>query len=324
MLTAFVHSPDGVTRKVDSVDAVRAAWQQPDVRVWVDLETPEEAELRALREVFHLDEEALQDCLQGEQWPRIDDFDAYIFLVLYGLFGLKERGDVDPHKLAVFCGPRFLITVHREPLLTVRLVKARCGRHPESVIARGVDYTLCTIIDLMVDNYLRVAERYEQRLDALEDQSFRPDVDETLLSGLAELRRDLLELRRLAASQQELLRPLMLGEYDFVSGSLSQQFQHVRDHLSQVIDTVNGLRELLGGVYNNYHSVLTGRTNEIMKLLTIFAGILLPLTLIAGIYGMNLEGLPAAKHPMSFWWVLGGMAGIALILYWSFRRRKWL
>jgi magnesium transporter len=115
----------------------------------------------------------------------------------------------------------------------------------------------------------------------------------------------------------------VLGEYDFVSGSLSQQFQHVRDHLSQVIDTVNGLRELLGGVYNNYHSVLTGRTNEIMKVLTIYAGILLPLTLIAGIYGMNLP-LPASNHPLSFWGVMGAMAGITLLLYAYYRRRKWL
>jgi magnesium transporter len=207
MFAAFVHTADGSTRKVESIEAVRSAWQQPDARVWIDLEAPDEPELLAVRDIFGLDDEALHDCLHGEQWPRIDDFDAYIFLVLYGLFGLKERAEVDPHKLAVFCGPRFLITVHRQPLLTVRQVKARCGRHPESVIARGVDHVLCTIIDLMVDNYLLVAERYEVRLDALEEMSFRPDVDAQLLSELADLRRDLLELRRLAASQQELLRP---------------------------------------------------------------------------------------------------------------------
>jgi magnesium transporter len=323
MLTAFVHTADGSTQKVDSIDAVRAAWERPDVRVWIDLESPEEQELLALQEIFRLDEEALQDCLHGEQWPRIDDFDRYIFLVCYGLFGLKERADVDPHKLAAFCGPRFLITVSREPLLTVRQVKARCGRHPEAVLARGVDHTLCSIIDAMVDNYLRVADRYEKRLDELEDKSLLPDVDETLLTDLAELRRDLLELRRLAASQQELLRPLMLGEFDFVAASLSQQFHHVRDHLSQVIETVNGLRELLGGVYNNYHSALTNRTNEIMKRLTIVAGIMLPLTLIAGIYGMNIP-LPASNHPLSFWGVMGLMAGITVLLYAYFRRRKWL
>jgi magnesium transporter len=323
MFTAFVCSDDGSTRMVDSIDAVEAAWRQPGVRVWVDLEADDEPELRALQVIFRLDDESLDDCLHGEQWPRIDEFDDYIFLVLYGLFGLKEAGEVDPHKLAVFCGPRFLITVQRQPLLTVRQVKARCGRHPEAVIARGVDYVLCAIIDAMVDNYLRVAGRYEVRLDALEDRSFSPDVGATLLSDLAQLRRDLLELRRLAASQRELLRPLMLGEYDFISGSLSQQFHHVRDHLSEVIETVNGLRELLGGVYQNYHSALSGRTNEIMKVLTTYAGIILPLTLVVGIYGMNLR-LPAADRPWGFWMVMGVMAGLTLLLYASFRRRKWL
>src|SRR5437868_6074481 len=176
MLTAFVYSAAGTLEKADSIAAIEAAWQQPEVRVWVDIESVDEKELLALQELFQLDNESLQDCLQGEQWPRIDEFEEHIFLVVYGLFGLKERGEVDPHKLAVFCGARFLVTVHHQPLLTVRQVKARCGRHPESVIARGVDYTLCAIIDLMVENYLRVAERYEERLDALEDQSLRPDV----------------------------------------------------------------------------------------------------------------------------------------------------
>ena len=132
MLTAFVYSAAGVLEKADSMEAVEAAWRQPDVRVWIDLESADEKELSALRDTFNLDAESLEDCLQGEQWPRIDEFEEHIFLVLYGLFGLKEKGDVDPHKLAVFCGARFLVTVHRQPLLTVRQVKARCGRHPES------------------------------------------------------------------------------------------------------------------------------------------------------------------------------------------------
>ena len=322
MLMAFIDSGDGSLRKVESVDAIQAGWRQ-GVRVWVDMEAADEQELTAIRDLFRLDNESIHDCQHGEQWPRIDEFDDHIFLVLYGLFGLKEGGEVDPHKLAVFCGPNFLITVHRQPLLTVRQVKARCGRHPESVIGRGVDYALCAIIDVMVDNYLRVAERYGERLDALEDKSFSPDVDAGLLPELSELRRDLLELRRLATAQRDLLRPLMHGEYDFVSGSLSQQFEHVRDHLSQVIDTVNGLRELLGGVYQTYHSTLAGRTNETMKVLTIYAGILLPLTLIAGIYGMNIP-LPAADQPWSFWVVMGIMLVTTLVLYWHFRRRKWL
>jgi magnesium transporter len=192
------------------------------------------------------------------------------------------------------------------------------------LLGRGVDAVLCALIDGMVANYLRVADRYEERLDALEDRSFRDDVDASLLPALAELRRDLLQLRRLAAAQRELLRPLMVGEFDFISESLGQRFQHVRDHLSQVIEAVNGMREVMGGVYQNYHSALAVRTNEIMKVLTIYAGLLLPLTLIAGIYGMNLPLWPAPESPWSFWMVMGIMGGITLILYAQFRRRKWL
>ena len=97
----------------------------------------------------------------------------------------------------------------------------------------------------------------------------------------------------------------------------------MRDHLSQVIEAVNSQRELLGGVYQNYHSALSGRTNETMKVLTIYAGILLPLTLIAGIYGMNIP-LPAADKPWSFWVVLALMVGTTMVLYRHFRKKKWL
>lgn len=324
MFVAFIASGDGSFHKLDSIAAVREAHAQPDARVWIDLEAPDEPELLVPRDLFHLDDEALYDCIHGEPWPRIDDFETHIFLVLYGLFGLKEVGEGDPHKLAIFCGPRFLVTVHRQPLLTVRQVKAHCGRHPEVLIGRGVDAVLCALIDAMVANYLRVADRYEERLDALEDRSFRPDVDAGLLPELADLRRDLIQLRRLATAQRELLQPLMTGEYDFISEALSQRFQHVRDHLSQVIEAVDGMREVMGGVYQNYHSALAGRTNEIMKVLTIYAGILLPLTLIAGIYGMNLPLWPAPESPWSFWVVMGIMIGTTLLLYVQFRRRKWL
>ena len=114
------------------------------------------------------------------------------------------------------------------------------------------------------------------------------------------------------------------GKYDFVSETLSQQFPHVCDHLSQVVDTVDSLRETIVSIRDNYHAALTRRTNEIMKVLTVFAAIMLPLTLIAGIYGMNLPLWPPSNQPFSFWGVLGVMTTIAAVMLLYFWRRKWL
>ncbi len=320
----FVLLPDNKCRPLKSLDELVELWPRQDVRLWVDLESPTEKDMQRLGEIAGLDEEALDDCLHGEQQPRIDEFEGYIFLVLYGLHGLKEQEDLDPHKLAAFCGGRFLITVGRHPLLSVRQVRSRCGRHPETLLVRGVDAVLFEIIDTMVDHYVRVIDRYEDRLEALEEQSFETDVDEEVLEEAAEVRRELLELRRLAVAQRQLLQPVAKGEYDFVSETLSQQFSHVSDHLSQVIDTVDSLRETVVSIRANYHAGLTRRTNDIMKVLTLYAGIMLPLTLVAGIYGMNLPLWPPSNHPLSFWGVLVGMVFIAGLMLVYFRRRKWL
>ncbi|MDA1051266.1 MAG: magnesium transporter CorA family protein [Planctomycetota bacterium] len=324
MAIGFALLPGNECRPLKSLEDLAELWTQSDVRVWVDLESPSEEDLQRLNQIIALDDEALEDCLHGEQQPRVDEFESYIFLVLYGLHGLKEQEDLDPHKLAAFCGTRFLITVGRHPLLSVRQVRARCGRHPETLLVRGVDVVLFEIIDTIVDYYLSVIDRYEDRLEALEERSFDMDVDEEVLEQVAEVRRDLLELRRLAVAQRHLLQPVAKGEYDFVSETLGQQFSHVCDHLSQVIDSVDSLRETIVSIRDNYHAGLTRRTNEIMKVLTLYAGILLPLTLIAGIYGMNLPLWPPQNHPASFWGVLSGMLIIAGFLLVYFRRRRWL
>ncbi len=324
MPLGFVLLPGNNCQRLESLDELAELWPREDVRLWVVLESPSQEDLQRLGQIAGLDEEALDDCLQGEQQPRVDEFESHIFLVLYGLYGLKEQEDFDPHKLAAFCGGRFLITVVRQPLLSVRQVRARCGRHPETLLARGVDVVLFEIIDTIVDNYLKVADRYEDRLEKLEERSFDVDVGEEVLEEAAELRRDVLELRRLAVSQRQLLLPVAKGEYDFVSETLSQQFSQVCDHLSQVVDTVDTLRETIMNVRDNYNAALTRRTNEIMKVLTGFAAIMLPLTLIAGIYGMNLPLWPPSNHPLSFWGVLGVMTVIAAVMLVYFRRRRWL
>jgi magnesium transporter len=318
--------PDNACRPLVSLDELANLWPRDDVRLWVHLERPTDQELQRLGKIAGLDEEALDDCLHGEQQPRVDEFESHIFLVLYGLYGLKEQQDLDPHKLAAFCGSRFLITVVRYPLLSVRQVRAHCGRHPETLLARGVDVVLFEIIDTIVDNYLRVADRYEDRLEDLEERSFDIDVDDgdALLEQAAEVRRDVLELRRLAVAQRQLLLPVAKGNYDFVSETLSQQFSQVCDHLSQVVDTVDSLRETVVSIRDNYHTALTRRTNEIMKLLTVFAAVMLPLTLIAGVYGMNLPLWPPSNNPLSFWIVLATMTTIAATMLAYFRRRKWL
>ena len=203
-------------------------------------------------------------------------------------------------------------------------MRDRCGRHPTKVLAQGVDTLLHQIIDMMVDNFLGVADKYEDRVEELEERSLSQSVDESILEDVSNVRRDLLELRRVAAAQRELVMPLSEGEYDYVSERLGQHFNHVRDHLIKAVELIDAQRERLTGVRDNYHTTLAVRTNDVMKTLTVFAAVLLPLSVIAGVYGMNLPVWPASESPFSFWVVLAAMVamGGAMLVY--FKRRGWL
>lgn len=325
MLTAYLRRPDGSAETLTDLDALARAWPVEGGAVWVDIDLPERSTLERVGAIFHLESESIEDCLTGEQRPRVDEFDDEVFLVLYGMLGLGgERVEFAPRKLAAFCGASFLVTVHAEPLMTIQEARDRCGRHPAQTLGRGADYVLYTIIDGMVDKYLIVVEAYEERLDRLEEASLDPSSDGAVPWELTEMRRDLQRLRHLAASQRELLIPIARGEMDYISESLEPRFAHVRDHLTQVLDSIERQREMLGAIHENYHYALAAQLNRTIRTLTLFSTLLMPLSLVAGIYGMNLPLWPPPEEPWSFWTVLGGMGCLAIGLTVYFRRRRWL
>lgn len=324
MFTAFVRSADNSVRQLDTLEALTKTWPTDRGLVWVDLEAPTDEELRSVGCLLHLDDAALEDCLYGEQRARIDEYEEYAFMVLYGAIGLEPEPEFQPRKLAVFCAPGLLVTVHQEPLRTINTIRDRCTRHPATTLANGIDGLLYHVIDLMVDSFVDLANKYEDRLAELEEESLASDVDASILENVLGVRRELLELRRVAASQHELLSPLAAGEFDYISESLGPRFRHVRDHLVHVVELIDAQRERLTGVREHYHTALATRTNEIMRMLTLFAAVLLPLSVVAGIYGMNLPIWPSEDNPFSFLIVLAVMLAMAVGLLLYFRRRKWL
>ena len=324
MFSASARLPDNSTKQLDSIDALADVWAHDGAFVWADLEAPTRDELSRLGRVIGADEAALEDCLHGEQHPRIDEYEDHIFVVLYGAIGPEPDPSFDPRKLALLCGKRFLVTVHSEPIRAIGAIRRRCERHPNRALVDGVDALLHQIIDMMVDDFVDLADRHESRVEELEERSLSRTVDDSILEAVLGLRRDLLELRRVAAAQRELLTPLSEGEFDYISEHLGQHFSHVRDHLVKVVELIDAQRERLAGVRDNYHTALAVRTNDTMKTLTVFAAVLLPLSVVAGIYGMNLPVWPSSDNPLSFWGVLAAMVamGGAFLLY--FKRRGWV
>lgn len=324
VMTVLIHRPDGTIQAGNSLAEAGEALSGEHVRIWIDLESPEMQELIEVGEVFKLDAGSLETAVRGRQRPRIDEFADHMFLLLYGLLGADNGPNHRPRKLAAFCGNRFLVTVHPEALKTIRAVRERCRNHPAQVLGRGVDYVLYIIIGGVVDYYLLAVDQLEAEVERLEEVSLKPEVDESILRRVLALQRKLMQLRRLAASQREMLAPIARGEYDYIAENLDLQFSHIHDHLSETVEQIDSLREHLQGVHDNYHAAITSRINATMRTLTVFAALMMPLTLIAGIYGMNLKIWPSERHPGGFWAVLGLMALVAGVLLHWFRRKKWI
>lgn len=324
MVRCFALQQDESVESFDSLADVRAAIERRPTEVWIDLEAPDKKTIDTVGTVLGLDEEALDDCISGEQRPRIDEFDHCLFLVAYGAVGPESRDTFDPRKIAAFIGRGFLVTIHHNPLRSVNNALERCSKTPKRTLSRGTDFILYAIIDGMVDNYIHVAEVFNDRLDVLEEECFSPDVDQSILQRASRLRREVLELRRIAASQREILLPIARGEYSLVSESLENDFRHVVDHLTKTIELIDNLRELLHGVRDNYQAVLGNRMNAIMKTLTMFASLFLPLSLLAGIYGMNTPLWPDPTNALTFWGIIVTMSAAIVGMLGYFRHRNWL
>ncbi len=324
MFIGYVRYPDGSAETLSSLDSVPACLQRDGAVLWLDFEAPAEADLRRVAQWFSLDPDAIDDCLLGAQRPRMDEFDDHVFLLLYGMLAAEDRTCIELRKLAAFCGNSYLITAHPEPLRTIGEMRTRCGRSPAPILARGADFVLYSIVDGMVDKYQLIADRLEERIEELEDRSLTSAADDAILPPLIDLRRELIDLRRFAASQRELVLPLARGECDYIAESLEQRFNHVYHHLTDVVEALDSLLERLHGIRENYHTALTVRINDVMKTLTLFAAILLPMSVVAGIYGMNLQTWPSDKSPWGFWLVLGAMALLAVAMFRLFRRKRWL
>jgi magnesium transporter len=324
MLTCFARMPDGSFEHHDSLDAVCRLATECDSSLWIDLEAPDGDLLQRVGGLFNVTPEALEDCIHGEQMPRIDEYEDHVLLMLYGFPAGIAEGHFEPKKLAVFCGSRFLLSVHQDRLQTIEDVRTRCNRHPQQWFGRGVDLLLYSVVDGMADRYAMLVEELETRLDQLEDRSFTSDLDDNFLTELSQLRRDLLEVRHIAASQRDVVAPIAKGECDYVNTDLETRFSHVRDHLTQVVEHIELLRELLNGARDNYHALIADRLADTVKTLTVFASVILPVSLVAGIYGMNLPSWPPSGEAWSFWVVLGAMGGIAAALLAYFRSRRWI
>jgi magnesium transporter len=326
-LHAMVYSTAGVERH----DGVDAAVDAPG-ETWVHAESPDAEELDLLRDRFDIHQLAVEDVLEERTRPKTEEYESHTF-VLLKTTRLSQRDDVAFHKevqtstVGFFLGADWLVTLSMAGATIVDPTADRWQRHSTRVADRGADFLAYRIMDAIVDDYFAVLDELEDDIEAVEERVLE-EPDPELLEALNGVRRDLLAFRKVAWPAREAIAFLSRGDITEVADENEKYFRDVYDHLVQVVDLTETYRDLTSGSRDIYLNTVSQSTNEVMKTLTVVATIFIPLTFVAGVYGMNFAGTPYAMPELS--WTYGypatmlGMAGIAALMLVHFRRQGWL
>jgi magnesium transporter len=289
-----------------------------DDKLWVDIEDPTSDVLEPLlEERFGFHELAAEDSLSETTLPKYDRFPEYDFFIFRAVENREST-----YKVASFLGRNFLFTIHRPK---VAAIESTLMRLPSDVrlLHNGPDFLLYSIVDQMVDGYFPLLDKIEECVDDLQEDIFK-DAQPYHLDDLLHQKREINVLRRQSLPQRELLNQLSRGDAQFIQRDSLIYFRDIYDHMFRISETIDVERDMMAGTMEAYLSVVANRTNEIMKVLTVFSAIMLPLTLIAGIYGMNFQNEPELHWHFGYFYALGLMAITAIGMLIWFRRKGWI
>ncbi|MFB6268490.1 MAG: magnesium/cobalt transporter CorA [Halobacterium sp.] len=297
---------------------------------WVRVVDPDEGEMDDIAAAYDIHALEVEDVL-GDVRPKVEEYDGHTFVVVKD--ATLRRGDVAfAEELRVlqavfFLGDDWLVTVEPERIEALDAVWERVGREEPRLASRGADFTAYRCIDGVVDDYFSILDAIEDDIEAVEDEVMDATGDD-VLERINDLRRDLLSVRRLLWPTRDAVGVLARGDPEQVSEDTEKYYRDVYDHLVQLVDLVETYRDLTSGARDIYLNALSMSTNDVMKKLTVVATIILPLTFVAGVYGMNFADSPLNMPELEWTYgypaVMLGLGAMAAILLVYFRYEDWL
>jgi magnesium transporter len=329
----FALGPDDATVRTVAIDDLPALLADPKSIVWVDMLDPKESERKVLEDVFELHPLTIEDMLADAPTPKLEHFDRYIYAVWHALVpGWESQPDFRLCDLDLLIGARFLLTSHNIELPSVTNARQTVLKRPE-VMRRGPAFVAYVIADVLAGRYLPLMAAIERDIDALEATIVR-EPGPHVLERIFALKDKLQRIRRVGAHQRDVLarmsRAAAHHEVEIVPADVQPFFRDAYDDFVRVVDLNDSFRDLVGSAMDAYLGMQGHKLNEVMKMLTLISTIMLPLTFIAGIYGMNFDpefspfNMPELRWRFGYFGALGIMALTATLLLWYFRRRRWL
>lgn len=287
---------------------------------WYHVEDPHSLVLDRLGQEFGFHELEIEDCRHQRHTAKLEEYDNHIFVIANSLHFVPETCGVWFGEVAFFVGPDFLVTVHQGP---TRSVETLLPRVKSVTKMQRSDRVLHGVLDAMVDRYLPVLDSISDRIEQVEDEIHEAPTPKAL-EEIFSLKRGLVEFRRVVSAMREMLNAVTRQRPPYFRADMAAYWRDLYDHVIRGLSAIEGFRELLASVLEVYLTATANRTNEIMKVLTIYATIVLPMVVITGYFGMNFSHLPLLESPYGVTVVHVLMLGLMIGLLAYFRKRRWL
>ncbi|MDH7514246.1 MAG: magnesium/cobalt transporter CorA [Bacteroidota bacterium] len=313
------------TQRIVSPEELDLTPREEEGILWVNLDGVHDASLlERIGAVFGLHELTLEDILNTEQRPKLEIYDRYVFIVMKMLWYDGGERRLVHEQVSFILGEKFLLSFQEGVAGDVfESVRQRLRNERARIRSEGTDFLCYTLIDAIVDHYFAVLERIGEHISEIEDELIR-EADHQTLQTIHQLKRELVLLRKSVWPLREIVGAMERREIPFVTPSSQPFLRDVYDHIIQVMETLETYRDMLSGMVDIYMSTVSNRMNEIMKVLTIIATVFIPLTFIAGVYGMNFEHMPELHWRWGYAFAWGIMATVALGMFIYFRKKKWM
>lgn len=303
--------------------------------IWIDLVNPtREEELLIMQQWFKAHELVLADCRRAKatephytlHHPKVEEFEEYLFIIIHALH-LKQHQHsniiaIDNHQINLLVAQNILITHHYDVVPVIEQLMSICMKNPHTLY-RGPDYTVHLILDAVVDNFLPFMVAIEDHVEQLERMVFSNPTSK-LLAKILDIKRTMRTARRSIIYQREIVNRLARGEFALISTDESMYYRNVYDHLVRMADSMEASRDAIVAIMDVYFSVSSERLNQVMKVLTVFSTIFLPITFISSLYGMNFEFMPELHVPWAYPAVLSVMFAVVVSMIYYFKRRGWI
>lgn len=323
-VTVIDYGPDHLTEEVTKQSDVAARKAEGDSVTWINVEGLQETSLIAeFGERFHLHPLLLEDILNTDHRPKAEFYQNHVFFVLRMLWFAENHSELHSEQVSLVLGEGYVLSFQEAPGDVFEPIRARLRSGHQRIRSMGADYLLYALIDAVVDHYFVVLETMDDRSERLEIAVFG-DARRDTLQEVQKLKSDLVPLRRAIWPLRDALSSLVRDANPLIQAEVRVFFRDVYDHSVQVLDTVEALRDTSSSLLDIYLSAVSNRMNEVMKVLTVIATIFIPLTFIAGVYGMNFEYMPELHLHWAYPVLWGVFLAItfAMILY--FKKRNWL